>query len=117
MFHISVDSSPNTFWEYRHWNKVPENRNLQEPKVTIAQTLYTINPAAKIILILRNPVTRYFSDYMRMYGWGMIKQSFDEGSQEMVHNFTRCSQEASARRCALSYWNRTKGVRPSIKSF
>jgi len=57
-FSSLVDGTPHLFWDNDDWFKIPANRDLKEPKITIADTIQVVNPEAKIIILLRNPIDR-----------------------------------------------------------
>ena len=43
------------------WREIPGHKDLEEPKFTVAMTLKALIPQAKIIIIMRNPVYRYYT--------------------------------------------------------
>ena len=53
-----VDGSPDHLWFSGNWEIIPGNHGLNEPVVTLADTLYAVNPNVKIIILLRNPIDR-----------------------------------------------------------
>ena len=53
-----VDGSPNLFWDSSNWDLIPSNQAMKEPNMTVAHTIYTLNPEAKIIILIREPVSR-----------------------------------------------------------
>ncbi len=56
---VPVDATPHYLWDYEGWEAIPGNRNLAEPKFILADTLYHINPNLKLIVIVRNPASRW----------------------------------------------------------
>ena len=52
------DGTPNYLWDFDAWTKIPANKGLTEPKIITAHFVRMLNPEARIIVILRNPVDR-----------------------------------------------------------
>lgn len=52
------DGSSQYFWEHDGWEAIPPNLNQSEPVVTLIHGLHALNPKAKVIIMLRDPVDR-----------------------------------------------------------
>jgi hypothetical protein len=52
------DFSPSYMYDFDAWRYVPANED-SSPKYVVADLIKTINPGAKILLMLRNPIDRY----------------------------------------------------------
>ncbi|XP_060575704.1 carbohydrate sulfotransferase 15-like isoform X2 [Ruditapes philippinarum] len=97
---IFGDCSASTLWDNDYWTILPEFRNLSEPLYTNADYIHHLNPNAKIIAMLRNPVERLYSDYL-------FFQQFQQGSPEMFHEGVKniikdtynCLRNNSLRHC------------------
>ena len=61
---VTGDGSASTFWDNRHWKMLPGNDDVDEPRVIVADHIKHYLPASKIIVIMRDPVERLFSDYL-----------------------------------------------------
>ena len=62
LFHgITMDASPSYIWDNEFWETF--HPGYKEPPVTNADTLALINPNAKIIIALRDPISRMRSAY------------------------------------------------------
>ena len=55
---IIGDGSPSYMFDNRQWPRVPGNEGCSEPRVTVASHIHHLNPKARILFILRNPVDR-----------------------------------------------------------
>lgn len=55
---VSADSTPANMHIHRNWQQLPGNEDLMEPKYTNFHYLNHVSPNAKIIIIIRDPVTR-----------------------------------------------------------
>ena len=63
------ECSDSTFWENSRWNFLPENADWIEPKYTTADYIYHLNPQARFIMMIRNPIDRLgiiFVGYSRL---------------------------------------------------
>jgi hypothetical protein len=56
--HITGDGTPSTVWHNRQWKDMPGNSGNDEPQVLLADHIRHYLPASKIIIIVRNPITR-----------------------------------------------------------
>ncbi|RUS85537.1 hypothetical protein EGW08_006680 [Elysia chlorotica] len=61
---ITVDGSASTAWDNRNWFRILENQGCSEPRVGPAQVVTRMNPDVRIIMILRDPTDRLYSDYL-----------------------------------------------------
>ncbi|XP_072040231.1 carbohydrate sulfotransferase 15-like isoform X2 [Amphiura filiformis] len=66
---------------------------------TWADVIYEVQPDAKIIAILRNPVTRLISDYLSFDAYHSA-QDFHEGIINATKTFHECLQKMDLRFCA-----------------
>lgn len=61
---IIGDGSPNALWDFTGWNKIPQNHGLTLPKYLTPHCIHHLTPNVKLIVILRNPIDRLFSDFL-----------------------------------------------------
>ena len=103
---LTIEGSPFLFHMYRNWKSLPWNENATEPRVFMADHIKVINPRAKVIFILRNPITWLESCYNH------INRNFTPFSSEDLHsrvardisNFERCSEMGgSLTQCVYNY--------------
>ncbi len=52
------EGTPNYLTDYDHWEKIPGNQGLSEPRYILAHVIKRVTPNAKIVAQLRNPVKR-----------------------------------------------------------
>lgn len=60
----------------KYWELLPGNENLKEPKYTNLDYIKHLVPNVKIIVIFRDPVTRYVSYMIIMIGVKLVKSVF-----------------------------------------
>ncbi|XP_060601280.1 carbohydrate sulfotransferase 15-like [Ruditapes philippinarum] len=94
---IFGDCSASTLWDNDYWTILPEFRNLSEPLYTNADYIHHLNPNAKIIVMLRNPVERLYSDYL-YFQHGRSKM-FHEGVKNTLKHTYNCLRNNSLRHC------------------
>ncbi|CAL1528591.1 unnamed protein product, partial [Lymnaea stagnalis] len=80
---IALDSSASYSWDNNYWELVTENTGCTEPAYLTSDLLAKVNPKAKIMMLMREPVSRAFSDYL-YFQWVISK----EPSLEQFHNWT-----------------------------
>ena len=54
----SVEATPHYLWDYGGWEAIPGNVGLSEPRFILPDTLYTLEPELRFLVIIRNPVDR-----------------------------------------------------------
>jgi hypothetical protein len=59
LFCLSADATPANFHMHTGWNLLPGNDGLTEPRYTNFHYIKHLTPDAKIIVIFRDPVTRF----------------------------------------------------------
>ena len=53
-----VDGSVDFMWHNLEWRSIPGNEGLDEPAIIVADYIRHLQPYAKLVAILRNPVDR-----------------------------------------------------------
>eukprot|EP00605_Chrysophyceae_sp_TOSAG23-4_P001429 GSChrysophyteH1.ASY1.ANO1.1557.1 assembled CDS len=90
---ITIDGGPHTLW----WPTQNANGDVDEADVPIPQILREMQPSAKFIITLSDPVNRMYSDYHHRYlENGNVEKSeksakeFHARALEQVENFRKC---------------------------
>ncbi|XP_041376875.1 carbohydrate sulfotransferase 15-like [Gigantopelta aegis] len=107
MYHdmVTGDGTPDTMWDNRYWSELPGNENCSFICVTNADYVHHMTPGAKIIVGVRDPVERLYSDYMYEYLWLHYKPSpeaFHKEVVRMIEEFQQCVTMFSLRRCVYN---------------
>ena len=105
-FHYTItgEGSASTLWDITH-TQYEENKNKTEPKVILAHEIYHMTPQAKIILILRNPTLRLYSDYLAFTKKGKHPKLFHDIVEKDISYMQRCIITFSERACSYNYNN------------
>ena len=90
---LAFDATAGLIHMYRYWQQLPWNRNATEPRLFIADHIKLINPNAKVIFMLREPVSWLESCYNYLHA------NYPRFSPEDLHsrvttdleNFHQCS--------------------------
>ncbi|KAL5261675.1 hypothetical protein ACHWQZ_G007389 [Mnemiopsis leidyi] len=107
---ITMDASPSYIWDNEYWETF--HPGFKEPPVTNPDTLALINPSAKIIIALRDPIDRMRSAY-QFFCANVVKsvykcdrpitpEKYHNLVVEAVERFNRCLHNNSVRGCAYS---------------
>ncbi|KAK7502524.1 hypothetical protein BaRGS_00006099 [Batillaria attramentaria] len=80
------DASQSTLFENSLWYLYPGNENCSEPRVLIVDYIRHLNPGVKIIVIVRNPTWRMFSQYkfykVQRMGMKRTREDFHEWAKK-----------------------------------
>lgn len=101
---IAGEASVSTFWENDDWFHYPENVFHDEPLYTNANYVKNLLPNSKLILILRNPIDRLFSDYLYFTLRNKSSNAFHKRMEKGVAVYRNCTENHSMRYCV---YNRT----------
>ena len=99
-----VDGTPCLLWDLRGWED-RYGRGLEEPPYSNADLIHSVTPEAKILVIVREPVERLYSEYIYFWsGYGNDRNptKFDREARDEVSKFNRCLEKWSLRRCCYS---------------
>ncbi|GFN93199.1 carbohydrate sulfotransferase 15 [Plakobranchus ocellatus] len=99
---VLADGSPTYYFSSFNWPLMPGNEGCQEPRVTAMSHIHHLWPKAKLILVLRNPVTRLFSTYMyntHLPNFTMTAGQFDKWVKQSMGVWYECLGKASFRHC------------------
>ncbi|XP_060607479.1 carbohydrate sulfotransferase 15-like [Ruditapes philippinarum] len=97
---IFGDCSCSTLWD--NWNLLNARmkRNMTLPPSTNANVIFDLNPNAKIIIMLRNPTLRAFSDYLYFNKKGGSARTFHAKVARSIKKHRYCLRKGSLQYCA-----------------
>ncbi|KAK3727895.1 hypothetical protein RRG08_066580, partial [Elysia crispata] len=99
---ITVDGSASTAWDNRHWLEILENQRCSQPRVGPAHVVTRMNPDVRIILILRDPTQRLFSDYVYFsHREAPSRERFHEKVKAAIAAFQNCTSHKPLSLCLL----------------
>ncbi|CAG5114566.1 unnamed protein product, partial [Candidula unifasciata] len=108
-YKITVDGSPTYSWGSLNWPCYEGNEGLNEPLFTNADVIHRLTPSAKIIVSMREPVSRLYS---RMLSWipeqlhpayvDPTPEKFHTFIEERVRMYRQCFTQWSHRQCAYN---------------
>ncbi|CAL1528588.1 unnamed protein product [Lymnaea stagnalis] len=99
---IALDSSASYSWDNNYWELVAENTGCTEPAYLTSDLLAKVNPKAKIMMLMREPVSRAFSDYLYFQRRMNKEQSLDQfhnWTVNFITKFESCRRHNSLRYC------------------
>ncbi|XP_033729191.1 carbohydrate sulfotransferase 15-like [Pecten maximus] len=105
---ITGDFSPSTVWDTDLYMQLPENKDTIVPRHTPGNFVYDMNPCAKLIIMLRNPVNRLYSDYLHFYEHKSPKH-FHEIVTSTIDLYKECFQKWGVRPCVHRYYLEVTG--------
>nr|XP_054769288.1 LOW QUALITY PROTEIN: carbohydrate sulfotransferase 15-like [Lytechinus pictus] len=98
------DGSASTFWDNKKW-KIWDGERYGGPTYVTADVIHAAQPDAKLLVILRNPVDRLYSDYLYFNPKLHVNTSVDLFHKEVVaviNRFNKCLKTMSFRGCVYS---------------
>ncbi|PVD29653.1 hypothetical protein C0Q70_08908 [Pomacea canaliculata] len=95
------DGSASTVWDNDRWYMLPDSSYYSEPYVTHADYVRHLLPAAKIIIILRNPTLRIYSDYNFFFTNGSLSE-FHELAVKQMDILKSCFAQHTVRSCVYN---------------
>ncbi|XP_072037396.1 carbohydrate sulfotransferase 15-like [Amphiura filiformis] len=101
---IVGDGSASTMWDNHKWRKYFDFDACKDhgPPYVIADIIHTILPNSKILVILRNPTDRLYSDYIFFGSKSKTAETFHNDVIGTIDWFNACLQIASHRACAYN---------------
>ncbi|XP_053376826.1 carbohydrate sulfotransferase 15-like [Mercenaria mercenaria] len=102
------DGSFDTIFDNKFWRLLPGNERQTEPALTNANYVHRINPNMKIIVLLREPVERLYSDYLYMsssVGYVCSPEDFHSTVVDRIGNFTSCRRHRTLRACVYDMYD------------
>ncbi|KAK6186463.1 hypothetical protein SNE40_008498 [Patella caerulea] len=101
---ITGDASVSTLWDNDEWWRLKENCGHTEPKYTNANYVHHFLPNAKIIIVLRDPVDRLWSDYLYFQKTSKSAEDFHMNAAKAISFHINCTQKYTLTACI---YNRT----------
>lgn len=99
---ITVEASASTMWDNQAWSYLQKQKEETEPPFLVQDFIHTVQPNAKIIIMLRDPVERLYSDYLYFRMDNKSVEDFHQKVIQSVQLFQSCLSEKSLRFCAYS---------------
>ncbi|ESO98385.1 hypothetical protein LOTGIDRAFT_214000 [Lottia gigantea] len=96
---ITGDASASTLWDNDEWWSLKENCGATEPRFTNADYIHHFLPHAKIIVILRDPVDRLWSDYLYFLKSMKSAEDFHKNVAMSIDSFETCLLENTFASC------------------
>ncbi|XP_045181994.2 uncharacterized protein LOC123540782 isoform X2 [Mercenaria mercenaria] len=96
---VTGHGDPMDFWDQSSWKRIPQNDPTTDtPEVTTPSLIKHVNPSVKLILILRDPVERLFSNYLHGK-FGTTAAEFHRDVLMSRSLLTSCTRNRSMKSC------------------
>lgn len=99
---ITGEASASTMWDNQAWSYIHGDMDETEPPFLTQDFIHTVQPSAKIIIMLRDPVERLYSDYLYFKMANKSAEDFHQKVTESVQLFQSCLSERSLRSCVYN---------------
>lgn len=102
---ISGDGSVDIAFDSKDWRHFPGNEGLLEPKYVLPFFIHKVLPKLKVIIMLRDPVERAFSDYLYeapVANYLISLEDFHQAVHRAISNYKKCQTQYSIRACAYN---------------
>lgn len=96
---ITGDASASTMWDNQAWSYIHTDREESEPPFLAQDFIHTVQPDARIIIMLRDPGERLYSDYLYFKMANKSAEDFHDKVVESMLLFQSCLLERSLRSC------------------
>lgn len=96
---ITGEASASTMWDNQAWSYLPSDREGAKPPFLALDFIHTVQPGAKILIMLRDPVERLYSDYLYFKMANKSAEDFHQKVVGSVYLFQSCLSEGSLRSC------------------
>ncbi|KAK2875986.1 hypothetical protein Q8A67_020082 [Cirrhinus molitorella] len=99
---ITGEASASTMWDNNAWLYFHDNSTWAEPPSLVLDSIHALQPDARFIAILRDPVERLYSDYLY---FGTVNKSaldFHQKVCESLRMFDGCLRDAGLRACVYN---------------
>ncbi|XP_060085116.1 carbohydrate sulfotransferase 15-like [Ylistrum balloti] len=105
---ITGHGEPMDLWDQSYWKLIPQNDpEGTEPNITTPYLIKYVNPAIKLILILRNPVERLYSHYLHG-NYGNNTDQFHVDVLQTIKELHVCQENRTLRSCLYDRDNKKK---------
>ncbi|XP_029608498.1 carbohydrate sulfotransferase 15 isoform X1 [Salmo trutta] len=99
---ITGEASASTMWDNQAWSYLYNYQADGEPPFLAQDFIHAVQPNAKIIVMLRDPVERLYSDYLYFNMANKSVEDFDLRVSESLQLFEACLAENSVRSCVYN---------------
>ncbi|XP_036393085.1 carbohydrate sulfotransferase 15-like [Megalops cyprinoides] len=99
---IIGEASASTMWDNNAWVYFYDNATEAEPPFLIQDFVHAVQPDARFIVMLRDPVERLYSDYLYFGIANKSAEDFHEKVSESLQLFEGCLAEFSMRSCVYN---------------
>ncbi|XP_034538581.1 carbohydrate sulfotransferase 15-like [Notolabrus celidotus] len=99
---ITGEASASTMWDNQAWSYLHREREEVEPPFLAQDFIHTVQPGAKIIIMLRDPAERLYSDYLYFKIANKSAEDFHQKVMDSVQLFHTCLSERSLRSCVYN---------------
>lgn len=99
---ITGEASVSLFWDNSDWGKFPENKDQSEPLYIVPHYIHHIIPDVKLILMLRDPVERLYSDYLYFNTKNKSADDFHNAISYAIEVYHNCSVKHGVRGCVYN---------------
>ncbi|KAK1793527.1 hypothetical protein P4O66_011431 [Electrophorus voltai] len=99
---IAGEASASTMWDNNAWIYFYDNGTGVEPPYLVQDFIHAVQPNAKFIVMLRDPVERLYSDYLYFGMANKTVQDFHERVSESLQLFETCLAQRSMRSCVYN---------------
>ncbi|XP_017540254.1 carbohydrate sulfotransferase 15 [Pygocentrus nattereri] len=99
---IIGEASASTMWDNNAWVYFYDNGTGMEPPCLVQDFIHAVQPDAKFIVMLRDPVERLYSDYLYFGMANKTVEDFHERVSESLQLFEVCLAERSMRSCVYN---------------
>ncbi|KAA8583670.1 hypothetical protein FQN60_014878 [Etheostoma spectabile] len=99
---LTGEASASTMWDNQAWSYLHGDREETQPPFLAQDFIHTLQPGAKIIIMLRDPVERLYSDYLYFKMANKSAEDFHQKVLDSVQLFQSCLYERSLRSCVYN---------------
>ncbi|XP_054975026.1 carbohydrate sulfotransferase 15 [Sorex araneus] len=99
---IIGEASASTMWDNNAWTFFYDNSTAGEPPFLTQDFIHAFQPDAKLIVMLRDPVERLYSDYLYFASSNKSADDFHDKVTEALQLFETCVLDSSLRACAYN---------------
>eukprot|EP00066_Takifugu_rubripes_P002228 XP_003964015.1 PREDICTED: carbohydrate sulfotransferase 15-like isoform X1 [Takifugu rubripes] len=99
---ITGEASASTMWDNQAWSYLHSADEEAEPPFLTQDFIHAIQPDARIIIMLRDPVERLYSDYLYFKVANKSAEDFHLKVLESIHLFQSCLTMRSLRSCVYN---------------
>ncbi|XP_072311835.1 carbohydrate sulfotransferase 15 [Eucyclogobius newberryi] len=99
---IIGEASASTMWDNNAWVYVYDNCTDREPPFLVQDFVHALQPRARFIVMLRDPVERLYSDYLYFGISNKSAEDFHDKVSESLLLFQSCLTESSVQSCVYN---------------